>query len=61
MNPNPEHHVATILVLEAIAMTMLQAGCSKDEAIEGAAQLFSAAYHETEMYRLECAMADDAK
>lgn len=57
-NVNPENHTATVLVLEAIAMMMLMAGATKDDAIEGASRLFSAAFRETELFKLESAMRD---
>jgi hypothetical protein len=60
-NQNPENNVATVLVLEAIAMMSLMAGASKEEAVENAAQLFAAAYRETEMHRFEAMLADDAE
>jgi hypothetical protein len=58
-----DKHPAMVQALEGLAMLMMVAGATKEQAINGAARLFSAAHAEATLYELECALleADSAE
>lgn len=55
---DPEKHRAIQLVLESVMFTLVMEGAGREEAIRGAAVLFTHAHREATLLELETALAD---